>query len=601
MRIHCEVWAAAARLHERGEAPFTRAALLHEVERLFGDVRPGVSAYVSADANASAKKAIAVVYNYLLTVDRGTYRLCRATDPVHPSRQGCPLFPQQGDVDEEHWPLWRKWSQWQRGSDVSGASESLATMQKVMPAASRPPAVPTRAQAARLVAHLKALPGFKLERSPASGGHHMGAVLSEAVLQAGVNYRTVVLPRVEKLKHDHPRASTTSAFLDLLSQRGPEQLLDFRGAKIDRLLALVNFLKREGVETTEDFAEWLRDASHLERLGRLPGMGPKTVDYLQILVGLDSTAIDRHLTRALREAGLTPGDYHQQKAVIEEAAGLLGVDKATLDYSLWLYMSTRERDQPGASHQTILERILGAIGALAVPICDDCLTRQLGLKHRQQAFLRTRQLASAGMIRRGRGTCGSCGRWKNVSWSPELNEESFDAQLPAEDVVSAKRELHPDDGLASGGSGDRPAASAPRAESGEPDNRPWYWEGNVQAALVSHLREKGYRITRTADTASREAGKDIMTIGPDGRELWVSVKGYPTPKPSANTQSRHWFSHAIFDMVLYRGQNKDASLAIGLPAGFKSYAALAQKVDWFLKDMPVTVYWVNKDGMVTVA
>ncbi|MHB8926566.1 MAG: hypothetical protein ACYC9Q_02730 [Bacillota bacterium] len=627
LKIHCEVWVAAARLHERGQAPFSRAALLQEIAKLFGDTRPGVSAYVSSDSNASAKKAIPTVYNYLVRIDRGMYRLCRDSDTVHESRRGRPLFPDQGDVDDEFRPLWRKWSQWQRGSTDLAAAESAVAVQRMapdvqrtalgvqrsepaaqrpVPAAPRPQPASVPAEAARLVTHLKTLPDFKLERSPASGGDHMGAVLSEVILQAGVNYRNVVLPRVERIKQEHPKAKTTSAFSDLLSARGPEQLLEFRGDKIRRLLALVNFLKKEGVETVEGLAAWLRDASRLETLRRVPGMGPKSIDYLQILVGLDSTAIDRHLTRALEEAGVEAGDYAHQKAVIVQAAALLGVDRAVLDYSLWLYMSTRAGDSRrpgdqnaagdqrgvadlrGAGHQTILERILDAINTLDVPICDDCLAERLGLKYRQQAFLRNRQLASAGLIGRGRGVCGFCGGRKNVNWRIEPRGRASYGPTP-------------EVGL----SGPDSRAAAPTAALARPDevgssHRQWSWEGNVQAVLVRYLEQDGYRITHTADTASREAGKDIIALTPEGRELWVSVKGFPEPKPSATTQARHWFAHAIFDMVLYRDQNSEASLAIGLPGGFKSYAALAKKVEWFLKDMPVTLYWVHEDGTVKV-
>lgn len=121
MKIHCEIWVAAARLHERGEAPFTRAALVNEVESLFGDNRPGVGTYATAHANASTKKANAVVYNYLLTLEPGLYRLCRATDTVDPSRKRCRLFPDQGDVDDQFWPLLAKWSRWQREQPEASA------------------------------------------------------------------------------------------------------------------------------------------------------------------------------------------------------------------------------------------------------------------------------------------------------------------------------------------------------------------------------------------------------------------------------------------------------------------------------------------------
>lgn len=37
----------------------------------------------------------------------------------------------------------------------------------------------------------------------------------------------------------------------------------------------------------------------------------------------------------------------------------------------------------------------------------------------------------------------------------------------------------------------------------------WFWEGNVQAAVVRHIAAEGWDIRRVADTASRERGVDI--------------------------------------------------------------------------------------------
>jgi hypothetical protein len=110
-RVH--VWLAAASLHEAGVLTFSRSELLAEAERLFADRRTGVKIFMDAHANASAPKADPVVYNYLVRVKRGTMRLCRANDEVHPSRRGAPLWPDRGSVDPEYWPLWERWSLWQ--------------------------------------------------------------------------------------------------------------------------------------------------------------------------------------------------------------------------------------------------------------------------------------------------------------------------------------------------------------------------------------------------------------------------------------------------------------------------------------------------------
>lgn len=103
-------------------------------------------------------------------------------------------------------------------------------------------------------------------------------------------------------------------------------------------------------------------------------------------------------------------------------------------------------------------------------------------------------------------------------------------------------------------------------ESSCAGDNPWYWEGNIQAVLVNHLSMNGYRIVSTANTASHESGKDIEAVGADGKILWVSVKGWP--EKSQNTQARHWFSQALFDIILYRNESKNVDLAVAFPDKF---------------------------------
>lgn len=88
-------------------------------------------------------------------------------------------------------------------------------------------------------------------------------------------------------------------------------------------------------------------------------------------------------------------------------------------------------------------------------------------------------------------------------------------------------------------------SNVPKAVTVAPEtDREWTWEGNVQSAIATHLTSRGYKISSAADTASREAGKDLEARGPDGKLLWVSVKGWP--EKSVNTQARHWFFPGSF-------------------------------------------------------
>jgi hypothetical protein len=127
---------------------------------------------------------------------------------------------------------------------------------------------------------------------------------------------------------------------------------------------------------------------------------------------------------------------------------------------------------------------------------------------------------------------------------------------------------------------------------------PWYWEGNVQSCLAAWFQSQGYTILQSADTSSREQGVDLVMRQLEGGELLVTVKGYP--EKSANMQARHWFASAIFDLVVYRQERPKASLGLGLPYGFTTYANLSKKVLWLKQTLPFSFYWVSKDGEVIV-
>lgn len=109
LKIHAGVWLAAALLHEAGHATFAAARLAQEVERRFGDTRPGVQTHIVAHCVANASKNTSVEYSYLFRTDWGEYRLYRLGDQLHPSRSGSRTSPGQIDVPEVYWDLWRRW------------------------------------------------------------------------------------------------------------------------------------------------------------------------------------------------------------------------------------------------------------------------------------------------------------------------------------------------------------------------------------------------------------------------------------------------------------------------------------------------------------
>jgi endonuclease III len=203
----------------------------------------------------------------------------------------------------------------------------------------------TRYNPAGLASYIRSLPDFAFVNEPMTPYSHVGATLTDAVLQAGVRYETVVSPRVRRLRETFPSHVTTSQFLGLLEEKGTEELLDWKAGtkKAVTLVALAEFFTAQCVETEEHLRDWLSKTGHAELLGDIKGIGPKTIDYLRLLVGLPAVAVDVHLRRFLQESGVDATDYADARRALVDAAEELGLPMEALDFSLWKYMSSRRK------------------------------------------------------------------------------------------------------------------------------------------------------------------------------------------------------------------------------------------------------------------
>ncbi len=200
-----------------------------------------------------------------------------------------------------------------------------------------------QAKAALLVQFIKQLDGFYIDSDLDGDYNHIGATITDAILQAGISYNTVVKPRVVSLMANYPEASTTTGFIRLFERIDIHKLLNFGGLKPKRIVDIAYFFKTEAIETEEDLKNWLGVPENISKLRKLNGVGPKTADYFKILVGIETNAIDRHLENFVKDAGIIANGYKEHQELIYEAADRLDVNRSHLDYSIWKYMSEKKR------------------------------------------------------------------------------------------------------------------------------------------------------------------------------------------------------------------------------------------------------------------
>jgi hypothetical protein len=233
---------------------------------------------------------------------------------------------------------------------------------------------------------------------------------------------------------------------------------------------------------------------------------------------------------------------------------------------------------------TAKERILEALRANGKQVCDDCMVGLASLTRRQDSFLNGSKLEKDGLLRRYKDQCALCNKVKTVNTLSGKN-----ATFPSTSQTNPPPTNTED----------------PKTRLKTPNNgKPWHWEGNVQSILASWLASNGYRLIQVTNTGTHAAGKDIIAIDPDGKEIWVTVKGFPEVKPETSTnppiQARQWFSGAIFDTILYRNENPEVQIGVALPEGFQTYTTLAQRIQWYKPLVPFTFFWVYEDGSVRV-
>lgn len=182
--------------------------------------------------------------------------------------------------------------------------------------------------------------------------YNMAATLTDSVLQAGMNYKSVVYPRVYNILNKYSDYSTTCDFIILFQTIPIEEIIQWKNKrKQNTICNLAWFLYNQNVNTEDDLAKWISDDKNIDKLLEINGVGRKTVDYLKLLSGQQAIPIDRHMFQFLALAGILTSDYKEASTVLRKTAAVLQIGESVLDKTIWNYMAKKS----GSGQLTLFE------------------------------------------------------------------------------------------------------------------------------------------------------------------------------------------------------------------------------------------------------
>jgi len=198
----------------------------------------------------------------------------------------------------------------------------------------------------RLADYILTLNSFQVIQSKSTPEYnHIGGLFTDIVLQAGLNYKSVVLPRVKRILSLFPEAMTVSSFKGLIEEYGIEYVINWNHfIKQNRIIQLINFSEENSVDNCDDLRSFLIKPENRMNFLEMNGFGPKTLDYCLKLLNFECVAVDRHIYSFVGLAGIPFKDYQTTKMVVEFAADFLNISRSSLDKSIWNFMSRNEED-----------------------------------------------------------------------------------------------------------------------------------------------------------------------------------------------------------------------------------------------------------------
>ena len=189
--------------------------------------------------------------------------------------------------------------------------------------------------------------GIDASTEVSRGWAHIGAIIVDATLQRRQNYNATVKPRVDALVMAWPDAATTSGFRQRLDTGKLSEVISWPSpGRLAQVEDITRVFERQGIETVVELRVTLGDhakrAVLREALAVVRHVGPKTLDYMDILSGIPTgVAVDVRIRRVVQAAGIEDLSYGHVAAVIRAAAAGRGWRAGDLDAALWQFGAHR--------------------------------------------------------------------------------------------------------------------------------------------------------------------------------------------------------------------------------------------------------------------
>ncbi len=197
-------------------------------------------------------------------------------------------------------------------------------------------ALATLSLARRIANYASTLGVIGMPPMPRPHAYHLGAVMADSILQAGVNYRTVVYPRVAAILESYPETRYFDGVQKVISSGRLTEFLRWKhSTKLSRFYSLARFFGNQRIHDIDDLRVQMLCSNFREELLKLRGVGPKTIDYMSCLVGIDNIAVDRHIRSFARESGVEINDYENLRTIFSYAADLLKIPRRDFDSWIW--------------------------------------------------------------------------------------------------------------------------------------------------------------------------------------------------------------------------------------------------------------------------